>query len=636
MDWNSDGAKDLVTGEYYGHIHVYLNTGTDAAPVFNYGAMGYFIVPVDGSSWSAGAQSKPDVVDWNNDGKLDVLCGGVDGNVHLLINTSAGTDPSFSTAALIADGARALDVGSFSHPVAIDWDADGNKDLIVGAGDGKLHFFHNVGTDAIPAFNGSLILEAAGSPLTVGAFSAPEVSDWNGDGQADLLIGNEDGKMYFVEAVGDWLPFLLLTGAAVNDVTGDGDGEFDRGEALLLRISLSNKQAEAHNVMATVSCDSPALTVQPATASFGTIGRGQVARNALVPFCVTVAHDAPLSQTHRFRVNISYDTRTESRQRNFTIGDYASDPSAPFAWVNTSSGTVVSLGDDDNVAVSLPFSFPYYGNTYNTVYIVSNGYLALGGPEYSLSNVSIPDSAGPNAIIAPFWDDLNPASVGIVRHHLLGSAPNRFWVVEWNGVPPYGQTGSRTFQVILAEDGRIKFQYGELTGFQAQGDSATVGIESPDGTLGVQHSHNTPNAVFDGLAITFAVTSGSEDVDGDGMPDDVEEFYFGGTNEQGTADTDLDGMNNTDELRCGTDPSLAGSVLCVENASRLSSNAVEVLWQSVPSRQYNVEGRSKLTDSAWGTLNTIPLAGGDTGTGCYTATVTSAQAPYFLRVQLVH
>jgi hypothetical protein len=39
MDWNGDGKKDLVVGQFSGgKIQVYLNQGTDSAPVFKSGA----------------------------------------------------------------------------------------------------------------------------------------------------------------------------------------------------------------------------------------------------------------------------------------------------------------------------------------------------------------------------------------------------------------------------------------------------------------------------------------------------------------------------------------------------------------------------------------------------------------------
>jgi hypothetical protein len=35
VDWNEDGAKDLIIGQYTdGHIHLFLNQGSDFKPVF--------------------------------------------------------------------------------------------------------------------------------------------------------------------------------------------------------------------------------------------------------------------------------------------------------------------------------------------------------------------------------------------------------------------------------------------------------------------------------------------------------------------------------------------------------------------------------------------------------------------------
>lgn len=46
VDWNNDGRKDLVAGQYTsGHIRLYLNQGTDTAPLFS----GYSLIESDGS-----------------------------------------------------------------------------------------------------------------------------------------------------------------------------------------------------------------------------------------------------------------------------------------------------------------------------------------------------------------------------------------------------------------------------------------------------------------------------------------------------------------------------------------------------------------------------------------------------------
>ena len=172
-----------------------------------------------------------------------------------------------------------------------------------------------------------------------------------------------------------------------------------------------------------------------------------------------------------------------------------------FAFVDiSSSGTAVSLSDDDAQSVNLPFAFPFYGQTYSDVDIVSNGFLNFGASSTAYVNASIPSAAAPNAIIAPFWDDLNPAAGGSIYYEDQG---NGSFVVQWDAVPRFSGAGTSTFQAILYADGRVLFQYDAMT---ASTPSATVGIENQSGTDGLQVAFNTAYAES-GLAVLIAPPS---------------------------------------------------------------------------------------------------------------------------------
>ena len=204
MDWDSDGRKDLVLGERYGYVRVYLNTNTDDDPVFS----GYFYVQMGGADFDAGYTSSPYVADWNNDGKKDLLCGEDNGYVWLLINTGTDQNPVFRDAVHVKDGGADLDVGTRASPVVFDWNGDGRKDLLVGDTYGNTYFFDNRGTDAAPSFNGSVKLQAGGSPIDVGYYARFEMSDWDDDGTADIICGQYDtssnptGGVFFFHALG--------------------------------------------------------------------------------------------------------------------------------------------------------------------------------------------------------------------------------------------------------------------------------------------------------------------------------------------------------------------------------------------------------------------------------------------------
>src|SRR5206468_4688390 len=88
-------------------------------------------------------------------------------------------------------------------------------------------------------------------------------------------------------------------------------------------------------------------------------------------------------------------------------------------------------GDDDSVAVTLPFPFTLYGKTYTTANVATNGNLNFLAPSTAFTNTAIPDPGEPNAAVYGFWDDLFIDADGSVRTQTVGTAPNRQFIVEW-------------------------------------------------------------------------------------------------------------------------------------------------------------------------------------------------------------
>lgn len=145
----------------------------------------------------------------------------------------------------------------------------------------------------------------------------------------------------------------------------------------------------------------------------------------------------------------------------------------------SATGTALSMGDDDNQGpFVLGFPISFYANTYHNVRICSNGFLSFVSSLSNYSNEPLPTAGDPEAIIAPFWDDLNPSLGGTVHYQAFA---DRF-VVQWTGVPHYSSPGTYTFQAILRADNSIEYQYGAMSDVS----SATVGIENIDSNLGLQ------------------------------------------------------------------------------------------------------------------------------------------------------
>lgn len=136
-------------------------------------------------------------------------------------------------------------------------------------------------------------------------------------------------------------------------------------------------------------------------------------------------------------------------------------------------------------SIPFPFDFPFYGRTYTSGVVSIYGYLALGSSSAtSYSNVSIPHSntsSQPAIFIAPWWDDMDDTNSSPVKfkYAVVGTAPNRTLIVEWNNTASFSSTSSRTsYQAYLWENGRIRFTYASTA---PASSSASVGIQ---GALG--------------------------------------------------------------------------------------------------------------------------------------------------------
>ncbi|NLG51466.1 MAG: S8 family serine peptidase [Chloroflexi bacterium] len=174
-------------------------------------------------------------------------------------------------------------------------------------------------------------------------------------------------------------------------------------------------------------------------------------------------------------------------------------------WVDATNGEKLNLEDDTCVGpLDLGFEFEFYGKRYSQIYVNSNGMVLFDACSSAYNNAPIPSTEKPNNFIAPFWDDLTPNG-GAVYWQVLGNAPRRYAVVEWQGVGVYSQSQPQTFEVILYEgSNRVVFQYLDMNGDRGAGSSASVGIENADGTAGVQYLYNgnpADHALHDGLVV---------------------------------------------------------------------------------------------------------------------------------------
>ncbi len=126
-------------------------------------------------------------MDWDEDGDQDLLVGEADGHIHYYENVPAGNNPDLHDQGHLLANEMELDVGTLAIPVVHDWDEDGAKDLIVGSRESAVFVYLNVGSNNTPLFNDHFTLRT--EPALTQIDVAPDVGDLNGDGLKDLVFG---------------------------------------------------------------------------------------------------------------------------------------------------------------------------------------------------------------------------------------------------------------------------------------------------------------------------------------------------------------------------------------------------------------------------------------------------------------
>ncbi|HMT09231.1 MAG TPA: fibronectin type III domain-containing protein, partial [Pyrinomonadaceae bacterium] len=162
-----------------------------------------------------------------------------------------------------------------------------------------------------------------------------------------------------------------------------------------------------------------------------------------------------------------------------------------------SSGTnqLVAANSDDGASVvtNIGFDFWYDGVRYTQFSCNANGVCRLGGTvvttEFDNGSATFGFNTTTNAPkIAPYFDDLWIGTNGSVRYKVVGTAPNRKLIVEWNNMQiprvASGNTGAGTFQMWVFESahattpGVIRFVYGTGVALNTTNGGASIGLQS--------------------------------------------------------------------------------------------------------------------------------------------------------------
>ena len=234
VDIDGDGDLDLFVGESYGRIYYYRNDGSNTSPFWTQEGM---IADSGGSTIDVGSYSSPSFVDIDNDGDYDMFVGESGGRIHFYRNDAAGWT---SMGWLTDSGGNTMDVGSYSSPIFMDIDGDSDYDLFIGEYYGRIYYYHNDGDVFSAIWN---LVSTRYNYTGVDYNATPSLIDIDNDGDYDLFIGERYGRTYFYRNDGDvntpiWTSMGTLSdsGGDIIDVGNyshptfvdiDGDGDYD-------------------------------------------------------------------------------------------------------------------------------------------------------------------------------------------------------------------------------------------------------------------------------------------------------------------------------------------------------------------------------------------------------------------------
>ncbi|WP_432838765.1 hypothetical protein [Dactylosporangium sp. CA-092794] len=241
----------------------------------------------------------------------------------------------------------------------------------------------------------------------------------------------------------------------------------------------------------------------------GTDGSTTGAYSSYCEFAVDTAE--PGSQP-----GVSSATFSENTWTGQLTGYTTSTVSTPYVAGTT---TLALTGDDNVQQISLPFPVSFYGQSYSSAWIDTNGMVSFVDPHGSHPDdiVQLPNSADPNAAIYAFAQDLIVDASASIRTATSGTAPNRMFLIEWNNASQFAdQTRRQNAEVLFTENsGTIKLNYSGIDNAFEQGSLALVGVENADGTIATQYSYqasslnNNTQVVFTYNAGTAPVSAGT-------------------------------------------------------------------------------------------------------------------------------
>jgi len=189
-----DALPDLAVCHSDNAVTIHRGIGTAQVPKFAESGLTFQV--------QQHCQGRFDVADWNADGRVDLVTGAFGGKLMWYRNTGQADMPRFAAGEPFFDITLAYN----AHPRILDFNQDGRLDMLLGVNWGTVSLYLGQGGKS-PLLSSSRLLQwVDGSHLNIrkqnGDDSTPELADLDGDGVLDLISGGKNGRLFFMRGVG--------------------------------------------------------------------------------------------------------------------------------------------------------------------------------------------------------------------------------------------------------------------------------------------------------------------------------------------------------------------------------------------------------------------------------------------------
>lgn len=369
------------------------------------------------------------------------------------------------------------------------------------------------------------------------SFTLNQLQLHNSEINFTIAFIDDEGNQFDTNLIFDVNSFELeiIDVVVVND--NNGNGRLDPGESSNIYLTYENNGSLNSPL---ISCNLQTLSddliivsneivnlvpIQPGTSanspSFTTINLEESAFNGetkIIDISCEASSGFQFTENGSLQVGQTTVSDTTLDDYGYYIYDYSDSSYSlmpTYEWIDIEDigSPLNDVNDDDGdnqdevQTISIPFTFNFYGESYDEISVSSNGWISFGETELeSFRNDLLPGPGGPSPMLAVFWDDLTADQGGEVLSY-YDNILNVF-IVQWNNVKTYEDNSNESFQAILFDpqyyttptgDGEILLQYedfnnssngGYVNGAPVHGGYCSIGIEDHTGLRGLQYTFN--------------------------------------------------------------------------------------------------------------------------------------------------